>query len=76
MNEIDVSTESEMLIAYCDFREEGMTNDYYDNPGKCEKILAAFAKDASWQPFGDYPKGADIEDGPSEGDCLRMFGLG
>ena len=73
VNQIDVSTESPMLVAYCDFSGEGMTNDYYDNPQKCEKIFEAFEEDASWRPFGDYPKDAGIPDGPSEDDCLRML---
>jgi hypothetical protein len=74
INEVNVSTESQILIAYCDFSDEGMTNDYLDNPGKCEKIFSAFEEDPTWRPFGDYPKGSGIPDGPSEKDCLEMLG--
>jgi hypothetical protein len=75
VNEINVSTESQMLIAYCDFEYEGMSLDYLENPGKCEKIFLAFKEDLSWRPFGDYPRDAGIPDGPSEKDCLEMLGL-
>lgn len=73
VNTIEVSTESQMLITYCDFSEEGMTNEYDDNPRKCEKIFAAFEEDPSWRPFGDYPKTAGIPDGPSEKHCIEMM---
>lgn len=73
VNQVDVSTESQMLIAYCDLREEGMTNDYYDHPQKCEKIFSAFEEDATWQPFGDYPKNSSVPDGPSEKRCIEMM---
>jgi hypothetical protein len=71
--QIDVSTASEMLIAYCDFRDENMTTDYRHNPEKCETIFSAFEEDPSWEPFGDYPKTSGIPDGPSERDCVEML---
>ncbi len=64
VKDVDVSTKSQMLVAYC----------YLDEGGGDNWVMDKFQADKHWKQFGarsDAEK--NIKDGPSEDDCLEMM---
>ncbi len=62
VNQIEISTASPMIIAYCHLEDDALPTTFEQ-----------FRGDPSWKQFGNYTSDEEVPDGPTEADCVAML---